>query len=198
MLSRSFSVELRAWSAWSPGRATLADWKNWLSDPQFSQDAPPPRLSTLPPLFRRRCRRLSRAALSAALACTPFAADSQLPSVFASRYGETETTVTLLKSLAEHTALSPTSFSHSVHNTASGLFTIATGNRAPSTTVAAGQATFLMGLLESVLWLAREEHPEILFVVADEDLPAFYEPALDLDDRHPMYFACAMLLRRAN
>ena len=49
-----------------------------------------------------------------------------LPTVFASRHGDTTTTIELLECLAREKPVSANQFSHSVHNTQAGLFTIAT------------------------------------------------------------------------
>ncbi len=53
--------------------------------------------------------------------------------IFTSQHGELKTTLELLVSCAKGEPLSPTAFSQSVHNTASGLFTITTKRETPST-----------------------------------------------------------------
>ena len=56
-------------------------------------------------------------------------------------------------------SLSPARFSHSVHNTQVGLFSIWARNPLPSVSVAAGAETFAHGFLEAVGRLQREPEP---------------------------------------
>ena len=111
-------------------------------------------------------------ALEAAFACGSPEELAGVTTVFASRHGDTVTNVPLLQCLARGQPLSPTGFSHSVHNAPAGLFGIAARNRWPSTSLAAAQATFACGFLEAMLMLRRGEGRPVLFVTADEPLPA--------------------------
>jgi len=91
--------------------------------------------------------------------------------VYASAYGEVETALVLLR--MRHTddgVLSPARFHLSVHNTASGLLSIAQGNRSSSTAIAAGAQTVAMGLLEAAA-LFHESPGPIVVVFADEPVP---------------------------
>ena len=63
-------------------------------------------------------------------------------------------------------------FSFSVHNTASGLYSIASGNTTPSTAIAAGFDTLPMAILEAIGQLQR--HDEVMVVYAEEPLPDAY------------------------
>jgi hypothetical protein len=119
---------------------------------------------------RRRLSRLSRLALSAAHSCA--GERHFLPTVFASRHGEIHRTLGLLGDLAHNEPLSPMAFSLSVHNTASGLYSITTGNTAPSTAIAAGADTLSMAMIEAIGQLQR--HDEVMVVYAEEPLPAEY------------------------
>ena len=55
--------------------------------------------------------------------------------IFASRHGELARTVKIIESIVKLEDVSPTDFSLSVFNTALGLFSIFTENKAPSTMV---------------------------------------------------------------
>jgi hypothetical protein len=73
-----------------------------------------------------------------------------LASVFTSAHGDLGIVDALCRTLADDPALlSPTRFHHSVHNAPSGYWAIATGSRAPSTALAAYDASFAHGLLEA-------------------------------------------------
>ena len=109
--------------------------------------------------------------------------------VYASAWGEIDTMVALLGQIADgDVGLSPLRFKHSVHNAASGLVSIAAGNRSFSTAIAAGDRTVEQGLLEAWGLLADGAH-EVILAVGDDRLP----PPLD---RYGSYrgFAAALCL----
>ena len=132
----------------------------------------PPDVSFVDPLLRRRLSSLTRMTLRVAYDCA-----HDIPGVrfvYASRHGELARTTTMLEALANKAALSPAVFSMSVLNASTGLFSMLEKNTAPSTAISAGCATFAYGLLEACLQL--KDHPEqaVVFVYADEPLPAVY------------------------
>ena len=79
----------------------------------------------------------------------------------------------LLHSICTDDDLSPTAFSMSVHNTASGLFSIQSGNKAPSTAIAAGHDTVVAGFIEACSILAKGQK-EVLLVVTEDQVPDVY------------------------
>jgi hypothetical protein len=97
--------------------------------------------------------------------------------VFASRHGEAERTLGLLKELAADRELSPALFSTSVHNAVPGLWSILRGNRAPATALAAGAATFGWGLVEALGALEAEPGAPVLYVYAEDRLPGLWAEA---------------------
>jgi hypothetical protein len=127
-------------------------------------------------MARRRCDDQSRAMLQVAHACCEADLRGQVACVFASRHGSFATTVSLLEDLARDAPLSPARFSHSVHNTQAGLFSIWAGNRQPSTALAAREETFAHGLLEAACLVRREPERPVLLLVGDEAVPAPLEP----------------------
>jgi hypothetical protein len=120
---------------------------------------------------------------------------SSLPCVFASRHGVLERTLELLTALARDEALSPTSFSLSVHNSNAGLFSIARGDRAPATAVAAGRDSLGMSLLEGANLIA-EGADKVLLCYVDANAPTTYEPIMQEDASHRP-FAVSLLLTQA-
>lgn len=171
-MNHSVCCSLLHWAGWMPNVASPADWQAWAAGTLTVADAPDssPPVDFIPALQRRRLSRLSRFALAAAHAC---AGERQhLPTVFASRHGEIHRTVGLLKELARKEPLSPMAFSLSVHNTASGLYSITTGNTAPSTAIAAGCDTLPMAIIEAIGQL--QQHEQVMVVYAEEPLPDDY------------------------
>jgi hypothetical protein len=112
--------------------------------------------------------------------------------VFASVQGEVATAASFLRAIAADEALSPARFAQSVHNTPSGLFSIAAGNLEASTTLSAGVHTLAIALQEAHLLLLEDPAP-VLVSFADEAIPVELG-ALDCG----VAFGCALLLERAD
>lgn len=91
--------------------------------------------------------------------------------VFTSAYGETATTVTLLEGIHDAHVASAARFPQSVHNTPSGLFSIATGNQHPASVLAAGEAGFAAGMLEALALLGDGKGP-VLLTAVDDRIPS--------------------------
>jgi len=122
-----------------------------------------------------------------------------LPLVFASQHGDLDKTVKLIKNTAQSEELSPTHFALSVHNSTTGLFGIATKNKAATTTISAGKNSFTEGLVEASMQ-AKQDSTDVLYVYCDFPVPEEYSqfeqssPALciamvisaTLQDRKPL------------
>ncbi len=141
--------------AWIDGFALIA--------PIAPGQRPAPAL--LPPNERRRASDGVLLALKAAedaVAMSGHAA-AALPSVFTSAHGDLGIVDVLARTLAtEPLALSPTRFHHSVHNAASGYWSIASGSPEASTALAAYDTSFAAGLLEALVQLACDGGPLLL------------------------------------
>jgi hypothetical protein len=162
---------LRRWAAWAPGIESEEDWLGWARSPEPLPQEGAPDVAFLPALQRRRCDQLSRMMLHVAHACCEDDQLAEVACVFASRHGSLGTTVSLLEDLAVDAPLSPAAFSHSVHNTQAGLFSIWARNPLPSMSVAAGNETFGHGFLEAIGMLHRERGRCVLFVTGDHAVP---------------------------
>jgi hypothetical protein len=125
------------------------------------------------PMARRRLDRLGRAALQVAYWVAPTA--TGVPLVFASRYGDITRSVALLGDLARGEALSPSSFSTSVHNAIGAMFSIARQDRTAYTAVAAGEETVEAAIIEA-LGLLADGAAEVVVVSYDEALPSPFDP----------------------
>lgn len=149
-------------------------------------------LDFIPAALRRRCSTFSKVTLAVAHAALQRAPSrGATPTVFASTHGESEITKNLLVEIAHAEPMSPMGFSLSVHNAASGLYSIATGNKAPSTAVAAGANTFLMGLCESLMMIHQDRASQVLFVCSDDLVPSIFLP---VGQSQPGPYAFSMLL----
>lgn len=130
-------------------RFAISHWACW--PPDFPADidtrAALPALPQMPPMQRRRLDRLGRIALDVAWRS---AADlPALPFVFASRWGDIRKSLELIAQLREG-ALSPMTFSLSVHNAIGAQFSIARGDKSPYTAISAGDATVEAAFVEAL------------------------------------------------
>ena len=167
-------VGILRWSAWSPGREGPAEWRRWCADPAALEAGGCPDARFLPPLLRRRCSPLARIALTAAHACCGEEDLARSTTVFASRHGNINESIDLLDRLAQRQPLSPTVFSHTVHNAQAALFSLSAHNAQSSSSIAAQADTFGCGWLEALALLEREPERPVLLVTADVPLdPAF-------------------------
>lgn len=162
-----------SWGAWSPHYQHNAEWQTW---PEVALDVTTakttaPKLPQVPAIQRRRLSTLTKIILEAIFQCKP---PPQCRSIFASQHGEINRTVSLLSDIVDGSALSPTAFSQSVHNTASGIFSIVTQNRTASTSVAAGPETLYQAFIEAYALLIDDPEP-VLLSYADDTVPNIYK-----------------------
>lgn len=141
-----------------------------------------PDLGFLEPSQRRRLSRLARGAFHCA-GRLPAAGDFRL--VFASRHGESERTLAILRDLAAGVDVSPAQFSMSVHNAVPGLVSILRGSRGPAAAVAAGPESLGCGLLEALGSLGTDPSP-VLLLHGEDRLPALWEPSAGPEAPHAL------------
>lgn len=184
------------WWAWAPEVEEPAAWRAWARSgnpvppsSSASQDSVPD-VSFLPAMLRRRLSPLSKSAFYVSYKCLN---GGSCRTVFASRHGECDRTVDILRAINRKDAVSPTAFSLSVHNAASGLYTIARKETYASTAIAAGKNTFAAGWLEAASLLDTGEEEQVLLVYYDQPSTEIYS---EFDDDPRIPFAVAFLLRR--
>ena len=178
------------WHAWAPGVVGAEAWRAWLPAGACPDPAAQPDVSYLPGLLRRRLDKGGRMALSTAWPCVEGL--SSVQSVFCSRHGALHRTLELLTHLADREALSPTTFSLSVHNSTAGLFSIARGDRAAATAMAAGADSLILALLEGANLVAEGAGP-VLVCYSDDVAPPPYD-SFGLEDASHRPFAVSLLL----
>lgn len=176
---------------WTAGTAALRDPASWVDTPTV---VPPPQ--RLPATERRRAGpvvKVSLVAADQAVAASGLDA-AALPTVFTSSTGEPSNCHALCESLAApERMVSPTRFTNSVHNAPGGYWHIAVQGMAPSTSLAAHDASFGAGLLEAMTQVAATGAP-VLLVAADVPYPA------PLDAKRPTRdaFGVALVLAPAS
>lgn len=187
------SFNIAQWHAWAPGITDAESWQAWARTPYVPADlGQQPDVSFVPAMQRRRLTRLARMSFAAAwpLAQDKTQNNTQVPMIFGSRHGETPVTFSLLQSLAQHEALSPTQFGLSVHNAVAGQWSIQRADTAETCAVAA-DADILEHTIVEACGLLHEGAPAVIAILA-EDAPAdFYR---DQIDDIPFPFAVALRL----
>jgi hypothetical protein len=110
--------------------------------------------------------------------------------VFATCHGEIQTCERLITDFRTTSMVSSARFALSVHNTPSGVYSVATGSTAPTTTVTGANAV-AAGWLEASLIALEAERP-VLLSIADEPVPPVF-----CGPTEPVGFAAAFLVGAA-
>lgn len=183
-------LKLESWGAIAPGLETHEDWSSWLKNPSpLDEKLGKVSLKQFPPMLRRRFSTLGKCAMGAVL---PLLNDTDsMPSVFASRHGDTELTLSLLTEMGLEEPMSPTGFSLAVHNAVSGLFSIGRKDTQAVTSIAAMEGLVLQSLFEVAAQVPEEDR--VLCVIYDIPLPHLYAEYCESD---PFPFAIAMVFGR--
>lgn len=151
---------LGVWTPDFPGTSA------WISRTPTTPPAQP-RGTIIPPMLRRRISPLTAAMMDALTEASTKADLSTCAAVFASAHGETSVLEALLEQMTtQQPTLSPVAFASSVHNTASGLLSIATHNRGISTSLAAGHDTVAAAFIEA-LGILHDGATDVLVVAGD-------------------------------
>jgi hypothetical protein len=132
-----------------------------------------PAPAALPAAERRRTGIVVRLALAIGFEATSRAGanPAELPTVFSSSGGEGENCHEICETLATgDRQLSPTRFHNSVHNAASGYWSIAAGATPSSSVLCAFDASFGAGLLEALTQVVVEQ-TTVLLVAYDSGYP---------------------------
>ena len=169
-----------------PGLASWAQGRECLQGaaPYQAARCVPPSPMALPPAERRRAGavvKISLAVAEEAVAASGLRA-AALASVFSSSSGDAVNCHEICSTLASSDRLiSPTRFHNSVHNAASGYWSISSGAMATSSVVCARDASFAAGLLEAMTQVAVEQVP-VLLVAYDTDYPEPLRSARTIPD----------------
>lgn len=128
------------------------------------------------PLLVARARRFTSLATQMHLeVCGALSIDPAEPplTVFATCHGEIQTAETLIADFHANAMVSSARFALSVHNSPSGLYSVATGSHAASTTITGGNA-IAAGWLEAAL-TALDAGRTVMLSIADEQVPAVFQ-----------------------
>ena len=177
---------VRAWAAIAPGLQSQEQWLQWAKAPVCPIGDTAVELPHVPAMSRRRLGHLAKMAVAVADTVLPPADGADIPVVWASRYGDADKALALLRSQALDEPLSPTAFGLSVHNAVGAQHSILRGMRANAVCVASSHCAPEAGVVEALGLLndAPQGAAEVLLVCYDEVLPPDYaafhdEPAAE-------------------
>jgi hypothetical protein len=176
---------------WASAQTLLRDASTWQNTPTV---VPAPQ--RLPATERRRAGLVVKASIVAADEALLAAGldEAELATVFTSSTGDPANCHILCEALAAPERLvSPTRFTNSVHNAPAGYWHIAAASRAPSTSLAAFDASFAAGLLEAAVQCQSTQAP-VLLVACDVPYPEPLHAVRPLAD----VFAVALVLAPAH
>ncbi|QLI82310.1 beta-ketoacyl synthase chain length factor [Chitinibacter fontanus] len=154
-----------------------------------------PRLDFIPALQRRRLSALARINLELAHQINP--ENTPIRCIFASRHGEIQQTVEMLKTLAHGELISPAMFSHSVHNAAQGLWSILAQQKDECSAISAGLDTLPLAFVEVAGMLCDAPEPQVLLMYSDEAVPEVLSPD-DLETKQRFALSCMIDTGTAN
>ncbi|MBI2769152.1 MAG: beta-ketoacyl synthase chain length factor [Burkholderiales bacterium] len=162
---------ISAWAGYAPSLTSPLEWAQWAAQPCLPQGDAQAAVSEMPAMLRRRLGPLGRLASQAAYTCQQ--STTGTPVIFASRYGDAERSLKLLRDFAVGETVSPTDFALSVHNAVGALYSIARHDGSNFSSVAAGPATAAAALVEASA-LLEDGAREVLVVCYDAPLPGAY------------------------
>jgi len=148
--------------------------------------------AALPPAERRRTGTVVRLALAIGFEAISHAGANaaELPTVFSSSGGDGSNCHEICQTLTTaDRQISPTRFHNSVHNAASGYWSIAAAATPASSVLCAFDASFAAGLLEAMTQVAVDQTP-VLLVAYDVGYPEPLRTARPIPDA----FGVAMVL----
>ena len=174
----------------------IAQWCAW---PSCHADreviAPAPSLPFLTAMQRRRLSALARLCFHVFWQVIPEEQSCGL--VFCSRHGEAHRTLEMLQGIHRTEPVSPTAFSHSVHNAIPALISIARRDITEQVSIAQqGQDGMAAAFLEAAMMLHDPDIQQVVVICADEALPELYRPLTENFTCFP--WAAAFRLQRGN
>lgn len=181
---------VKEWAAIAPSLQSKEQWINWATAPYCPNGTAVVDLPHVPPMARRRLGHLAKMAVSVADAVLVGAQCIDMPIIWASRYGDAERSIALLKSQASDEQLSPTAFALSVHNGVGAQHSILRGIVASAVCIASSRFAPESGVVEAVGML-NDGATEVLLVCYDAPLPSDY---VEFHDEPLTEFAWAVLL----
>lgn len=169
------ALSVRGWAAIAPGLQNQEQWLQWAKAPVCPVGATAVELPHIPAMTRRRLGHLAKMAVAVVDSVLPPSEGLDIPVVWASRYGEADKALALLRLQSLNEPLSPTAFGLSVHNAVGAQHSILRGMRSNAVCVASSHCVPEAGVVEAMALLQDAgAADEVLLVCYDDPLPPDY------------------------
>ena len=179
-------------SAWAPGLQNRAEWEQWAGGKREMQSGPEsPAIAFTDPLFRRRLSQISKMTIQVVHDLLPVQDGTKI--IFLSFRGEIARQYKINVMQIEEKSITPAAFSFSVFNAPPALAAMAFGLKSGYTALYPAGDSLHAGLNAANAALFSGAEEEIIFVYADEEVPAEYASLLS---GTPTPFAFGLLLNR--
>ena len=185
-------IYIARFSTWTPGCTSADEWRQWARGRrEMLSSAEAPEIAFTDSLFRRRLSQISRMTIQVVHDLLPLKEDTKM--IFLSFRGELSRQYNINRMQIQDKALLHASFSLSVFNAPPALASIALGLHGGYSALYPGKNSFTAGLAAVKAAFLCGMTEELVFVYADEEVPAEYASLLP---ERPPPFAFGLLLAR--
>jgi hypothetical protein len=176
-------------SAWAPGISNAEEWRQWAQGSRsLGSGCESPEIAFTDPMFRRRLSQISKMTIQVVHDLLPAGEDTKI--FFLSFRGEIAKQFKINKMVIEDNSLMPAAFSTSVFNAPVALASIAFALKGGYCAIYPGNGSFVAALDLAAAQLLTGDQDSLIFVYADEEIPAEYEGLHDLrENAEPLAFA---------
>ncbi|EQD40098.1 hypothetical protein B1B_15074 [mine drainage metagenome] len=165
-MSAVLHAAVTGWGLCAPGLDDAAAFADWLRDPTRALPgghSARPAAACMAPAEHRRAPHAVRLALEAATQALGTHHATSIGAVFCSAFGDMANTDVILSTLAQTPdQVSPTRFTHSVHNAAAGHWSMAAASHASMSALACGREGIGPALLAALLEVRASAAPQLL------------------------------------
>ena len=174
MIDNSVSYGIAGWRGIAGGITTHQDWSLWAQNKiEMSPELPEPQIETAPGRVHRRLDTLGRCVVFVCEQCLPFI-ETQPAVISVSRHGNLPLQDKLVQCIRDHMDISPTAFTHSVHNRFSSIVSIFSGYRGVNGAYSSTRDGFPLVLSEATALIAENQALQVLIIAYESEIPEPY------------------------
>ncbi len=172
------SYSLAGWCGIAGGVVTQQDWLLWAQNKlKIHPTLPNPKIDAVPSQIRRRLDILGRCVMFVFQQCIPLI-KTEPAIIFVSRHGDLSLTSKLIQCVRDHMDISPTAFTHSVHNRFPSLVSMFAGYHGVNGAYSSVRDGFPLGLAEATALIAEHRALQVLVVAYESEIPEAYRSVI--------------------
>lgn len=173
------NYRIAGWHGIAGEIATPEEWSLWAQDELIpSPVLAEPEPGIIPQSIRRRLGTLGRCVMSAFVRCMPFI-DTEPAVIAVSRHGDLVLLDKLITSVRADQKISPTVFTHSVHNRLASTISIFAGYRGVNGAYSSVRDGFQLALFEAASLIAEGSVSQALIVAYEPPIPEHYHAVIN-------------------